>query len=369
MLGEICDLHAAEPSRCAPGPQVRRSRARNIASVPCTCGHSCTSGPSPRSSTRPARGDAHAPRRASSRSTSRPAARSTSSTTSRVSAEVRRARDVGDHAAGPDRVERRAQQLALQRAERGQVRRACAASGPPGAGAARRGRCTGRRPAPGRTAPARPRPRAGRRPCRDVHGLGARATARAPARGELGAVRAAASFADEVAAPRCAGEARRAGRPCRRGRRTGRASGRSSPVQRRGGQGERDQLAALVLHPGPAVAHGAAARPESPRGGTAGRRPGPAERARPSTSSAAVASPGRATRVTAGRRCRRRAASSSSPASRPAAASASRSARTIHSGCAGDDGQVAAGRRRRPGAELAPASRPVAAGRPGAAPR
>ena len=36
------------PQRAQP---VRRSRARNIASVPCRCGHSCTVGPGPRSGT------------------------------------------------------------------------------------------------------------------------------------------------------------------------------------------------------------------------------------------------------------------------------------------------------------------------------
>ena len=47
-----------------------------------------------------------------------------------------------------------------------------------------------------------------------------------------------------------------AGPPCRPVRRRGPASARSRPVERRRGQGERDQLRPLVLHARPALRHG-----------------------------------------------------------------------------------------------------------------
>ena len=128
------------------GLALRRSSARNIASVPCRCGQSWTvpgSGPravgyvgqqrAPRPRAR-RRARSPAPRRPPRRSPPAPASRS------------RRAR----RRPGRTSVERRGEQRPLERHQGVQVVGAGGASAPRVAGAARRGRCTGRRPAPGR---------------------------------------------------------------------------------------------------------------------------------------------------------------------------------------------------------------------------
>ena len=220
---------------------------------------------------------------------------STSATTPRVSARCGEQVDVGDDAAGPDGVERRVEQVALQRAPARRRPRAAAASAPRAGGAARRARCTARRPAPGRTPPAR---QAGARAVGDDDrrpAVAGRRAATSPARcgcqlgGEQRARRARpASAPSSAALP--PGPAHR-------------SSQRSSrPVERRGGQRERDELAALVLHAGPALAH------RGERAGVAAgqhrgvRRPAARLGARRRRSSAdRRPGPGRATSVTCGR--------------------------------------------------------------------
>ena len=174
---------------------VRRSRARYIASVPCRCGHSWTSGPSPRSGTPGSSGRA-----------------STSSAAARCRLQhvvdhrpglgrVRGAGRVADDPADPDGAQRRAQQVALERAEAGDV---LGPAPPAGLGAAAqraRARCRARRPAPGRSCPAR---QAGRVPSAVItwYGPGLPASARATSRARCGCFSEATS-----AAPRCAASA------------------------------------------------------------------------------------------------------------------------------------------------------------------
>ena len=244
--------------------------------------------------------------------------------------QVRRARHVGDDAAGAHRPQRRDQQVALQRAQRRPGRRACGASAPPDADAARRARCTARRPSPGR------RRRARRcRPCARRRSARPRPRRRAP---RAAPARPAGCGA---AAPRWRRSGRRApprrpraAPPCRRGRRTGRASAR------RGRRAvPRSARARPAGCPRPAPRRGRRGRSAAPPGR---RRPGrpPSARARracdavasSSTTSSVAARPGRATRVTRGATLSATSSASISSAERPLPTSASRSARTTHSG-------------------------------------
>ena len=192
---------------------------RNIASVPCRCGQSCTAGPGPRSGTP---GEA---RRAGVEQLGGAVGQDVRQHVAGLG-QVRGAGDVRDDAARADGGQRGAQQ---PRAAGRPARRrppAGGASGPRAGGAARPARCTARRASTRskRSRAARPgiapsaRPRTGRPPARRrrraAHQLG-------PVRGDLDGGRRRA--------PRPGRRARRAARPCRRGRRTGRASAASAP--------------------------------------------------------------------------------------------------------------------------------------------
>ena len=229
-----------------------------MASVPCRCGHSWTVGPSPRSGT-PANSG-----RASMRGSCAGA------TTVDGLGRVRRAGDVGDDAAGPDQAQRRGEQLALQRGQLGDVVGRCAASGPPGAGAARRGRCTARRAGRGRN----------RRRRGELAGV---------ADAHLDAPSAAVDLAHQVGPVRAqlvGGRAGRAAAGGERGEQRGLAAGTGAqvepalvaPVERGGGQGER--------------ARAGCPRPARRRGGRAPRRARPGSP--PSQADARTASTARA---------------------------------------------------------------------------
>ena len=143
----VADGHRLRRGRRISG---RRSRARNIASVPWRCGHSWTVGPSPRSGM--AGGSGAGVEQLGRRR--RPAPPRIGLHDVRPSRAVRRAGRVGDDPAGPHQAQRAGEQLALQLRERLDVRRADAATAPRVGGAARPGRCRGRRAAPGRRSPA-----------------------------------------------------------------------------------------------------------------------------------------------------------------------------------------------------------------------
>ena len=194
----------------------------NIASVPCRCGHSWTvpgTGPSERGTPVNC-----GPRSSSSASMRAPLHRGDDV---RGLGDHRRAGRVEDHAAGPDQVERRADQLALQHDQREQVvglapparLGAAAQRAEPGAGGVdehpvedrRRGTAPGCR----RQRPRRPRP--GTKPA-----VGGERAADQP-----GAAPAAARW--RPAGRRARRPAPPAARPCRRGRRTGPARARRGP--------------------------------------------------------------------------------------------------------------------------------------------
>ena len=101
--------------------------------MPCRCGHSCTSGPSPRSGTAPATDDGRDVRPCVEPLEVGAAPRARESTTAAGLGQVRRAGDVGDHAAGRT-ASRRGEQRALQHRRAGRR--------PP---ATRRHRASGRR--------------------------------------------------------------------------------------------------------------------------------------------------------------------------------------------------------------------------------
>ena len=168
---------------------------------------------------------------------------------------VRRAGHVGHDAAGPDEAQRRGEQLALQRGELGDV---VGPPPPPGLGPA------AQRPEPGaRRVEQHPVVAAVDRG--ELAGV-ADADVDRPGRGdladELGPVRA--QLVGASASRRARPRARPAAPPCRPGP-AHRSSQRSSrPVERRGREGERAQLAALVLHAGPPR--------RGPRPGRRGRR-------------------------------------------------------------------------------------------------
>ena len=159
---------------------------------------------------------------------------------------------------------------------------------------------------------------------------------------------------DEDGARAASGQPGEQRRPCRRARRTGRASARRrGPSTRAAASASGDQLAALVLHAGAAVAHGregagVAAGRAPRRTATSGRARAPA----PSSSSTVgqaragdAGSPG-------GARCRPRAAASSARPSRRGGAvpsSAARSAATTQRGWLVRDREA-----RRPGRSPAP---------------
>ena len=214
----------------------------NIASVPWRCGHSWTVPGSGRRVA--ARRRAAAPRRPPARVG--PGRQHGLDHPGRLG-EHRRAGRVEHHAAraGPSRGRGAAAPAAAAPGRRG--RPGCRRQRPRAAGAARPARCTGRRRAPGRrcraghagrvpspvttpSTPSAPRQRAPDQP----------GAVRLPLVGEQpGALRSAASAASRAALP--PGPAHR-------------SSQRSSrPVDRRRGQGERDQLGALVLDAGPAL--------------------------------------------------------------------------------------------------------------------
>ena len=205
--------------------------------------------------------------------------------------QVRRARHVRDQPAGPDQPGRRVEEFALQRHQVRDVGWAAVASGPPAAGAARRGRCRARPASPGRTTRPAARGR-GRRRCAPAPagpgpsaGPGRRGAGRSPPR------------PPRRRAPR---PARRAGPPCRPGRRPGRASrGRARSAEPSRGRSR------PAASPRPGRPPGRPRRPGSrpdrrPRG-----RPRTASTARgmppdASTSSSRSIRPGLATRCTAG---------------------------------------------------------------------
>ena len=147
-LGAIIGGTRCQPYRRRPDRSPAAQQRQNIASVPCRCGHSWTVGPVPEV------GHAGGSSGRASSSSTVPLGEHVGDAPSVGLDQVRRAGHVGDHAAGPDRAQRGPQQLALQPGQRRQVGRAGAASAPPAGGAASPARCTGRRPAPGRSASA-----------------------------------------------------------------------------------------------------------------------------------------------------------------------------------------------------------------------
>ena len=223
-----------------PAQRVRRSRARNIASVPCRCGHSCTDGPGP-SRARPAAGPGVelldrdlllAGRRLA------PATRRGRHHAHGLR-QVRRARDVGDHAARAHVPQRGGEQLALQPRQLGHVLRPAPPPrlGPPPQGAQTGARGVDQHAVEGAVGQRR------LAAVGDVH------RDRQPVDGPAHELRAVLGGFDGVQRAALQGErARRAARTCRRARRTGRASGCPSSVDRHAGQRQRHELAALVLH-------------------------------------------------------------------------------------------------------------------------
>ncbi len=304
------------PARRAGGPYEadgqarRRRRARNIASVPCRCGHSCTVGPSPRSGTPGSSG------RASSCSSSG-WRRSTSPTGHDGLGQVRRAGDVGQQPAGPQQLGAGGEQLALQPGQPGQV-----------AGL----------PAPARlgTAPQRAQPAA-----RGVeqHPVGATraaaagcasrssTTARTPLRRtsrERGGAGPRAPAASRRA--RCARTSSSAALPPGPAHRSTQI--RSGPSSGAAASASGDELAALVLHARPAPDCTAASAPGSPsarRTAYGDHGPGVPPLAATSCSRGSR----RATRCTSGRVS---SAASAAPVCHRSPPSASRNALAIHFG-------------------------------------
>ena len=160
---------------------------------------------------------------------------------------VRRAGDVADHAARADRIERGAEQRALQPGQRRPAARGTGASATPAGGAASPGRSTARRRAPGRT-----RPAATPGPFPSATRVAADSTVGQRGRGQAG--RGVLARRKRPAGRRARRRARPAGSPCRQAR----AHVQPEPVLARHlgpAEGQRRQLACLVLHRGPALAH------------------------------------------------------------------------------------------------------------------
>ncbi len=302
---------------------VRRSSARYIASVPCRCGHSCTSGPSPRSGTPGSRGRASIHSACSLRRT--PALQDVVHDRAGLR-QVRRAGRVADDPADPRRPQRLGEQGALERGEPLQV---LGAPPPPGLGAAAQGaearaRHVHQDPVEGSGPPRRARAVGGDHLVRS-RGCRARARSTSPARVRL-------LLGERAGRRRARGERAQEGRLA-----TGSCApvqpARVGAVQRRTGQGDGHELAALVLDARPSFPHGverAGLPPSASRTAYGDQRPGSAA-SPPSapTSSSVVDRPGRATRVTSGRSLS--AASRSSMPARPPP-SASHRAETTHRG-------------------------------------
>ena len=292
--------HPAGPWPAARKRSAGRSAApKNIASVPCRCGHSCNGGPPPRGPARPNSG------RASSTST-RAAQRRRRPTrvSARCGEHVTYATSPGGAAANADASSSRCSLVSGGRSsgwrrQRASGRRRSAPS-----------RCTARRPAPGRTprGPARPsRPSA--RPRRPA-GRG-----RTPRR--AGARCWVTSTAVTRAPARAGGQ---------RGQQRGLATRPGAQVQpplvlavnRRLRRAGRDQLAALVLDVRPPAARTAGRSPGRRRTGrrrTGEYGPDAAVRRRGQFVGGRCGPAGR-TRCTSGRRCRPPAALAARPGRR-----------------------------------------------------
>ncbi len=329
MLGEIWIpmmapiLVASPPAEDGRGGQHRRSRARNMASVPCRCGHSCTvpgSGPARSVDAGEQRGrvlEAYVVALGRARRTPRRRSRR---------APASRSRRPPPRRAAPRRAP--SQQRTLQRHQAPPRRARCAATAPPAGGAARRDRSRARRRAPGRTSRAR---HAGPGAVRGDHaeqtGSGGRGGGRAPGRPGAAAARR-----------RAAG--RRPGRPAPRAART---------CPRAGAQVEPARVPAVDGGPRPAPTATSCdpssctpARPSATAGTAPGSPPEPSCTAYgdrvdavppAATSSSTVQSPGRATRVTFGGSLSAASSASSSAVGSPSA-SASASTRPSAGGSA-----------------------------------
>ena len=270
----------------------------NIASVPCRCGHSWMV-----PGTGPAQSGTWASSPTASSSDGVATALVDRGDHGRGLGEHRRAGGVEQHAAGPDQVERRVDQLPLEHHQREQV---VGLARPPGLRAAPQRAETGARRVdedPVEAAGAVRRPGAvGGDDAGDAGGTVA------AARGHQARCGAAARSLATSSAPRSAARpASSADLPPGPAHRS--SQRRVGALERGVGQRHRDQLRALVLDAGTALGHG--------RHRHRGRRR-PGRRRTASTGSAPPAArrgstrPGRATRVTAGARCRRRAAACSS---------------------------------------------------------
>ena len=201
------DIHVPLHTRVCLDPKqvqkairlVRRSTARNIASVPCRCGHSCTVGPVAQAAACPAGSSG----RASTKSTATPLRRAALGHRHLGLHHVRRAGHVGRprRPGGPPAAPRRAAPAAAGSAAAG--RPAAGASAPPAGGAASPARCTARRPAPGRSDSSG---RSGSRPT--VAAVGRQHGDRQPAVAcSTSRARCSATSTAVTSAPRCAASA------------------------------------------------------------------------------------------------------------------------------------------------------------------
>ena len=258
--------------------------------MPCRCGQSWTCGPSPRSGTSGQlragveRLDVEIPRSRGGDGRVR---------TTAGLPQVRRAGHVGDDAAGAGRVQTPRAAAGAAGRTAGRRRPGSRRHRPRAGGAARRGRCRGRRPGRGRRSPAAPgRARCCRRRWRARHRRRAgrrrrarRGAARSRAASRRGTALAARPASSAALPPGPAHDVQPAARP-------GRPAGR--------GEGERDELAALVLHArGTGADLGEVTRVAPGQDGAVRgqrRRLAPA-----AVSLVRAARPGRATRVTRGR--------------------------------------------------------------------
>ena len=257
--GTLQARHAAQSQAAG---QRRRSSAQNIASVPCRCGQSCTVGPSP-SRARPANGRARR---------SAPGSAASTAITPRGLGRVRRAGDVGDHAARPGqpRAPRRAARAAVRPVRRTSL-------------GWRRQRASGRRrsaprPVQGASSSTRSNPPPAPAELPGVADAHVDRPRRAVACATSSARCGRSSLAVDVGAPRgrprvAASSAALPPGPAHRS--SQRSSGRRAAHC---GQREGAQLAALVLHGGPARRTDATRPGSPPARRTAERRvrPGPA---------------------------------------------------------------------------------------------
>ena len=337
---------AIRPGQAPPSSATLRSSARNIASVPCRCGHSCTSGPSPRCGTGSPAASANSGR---------------ASTTLDVDALLEHVADDepglvrGAGCRWRRRRRRRARVASIAERQQRALQRRRGRPGPPAYDASAP-RAAAQRPEPGaRCVDEDPVEGLRARPAADVATV-----AGADHDLDAGVDRAAERLADQVGAVLAASRWRTASAPdgarqrgeqrrlaARAGAHVQPATRSVDPVRRRHGSAR-----------GPAAATPSsctAARPSRTAGDAAGvaavqdradRRQQRPRWRRPPTSSSTSARPGRATRETlagalSATSRASRSASTVSAVDAPWPRSAARSARTIHSGWLCSDRQPA----------------------------